>query len=102
MKNSINPFPFFLLFSLFYLGSCTLEDVPYRTDHLPGEDQPVLGTVADPVFTPEEGTFDQSISIAISTSTPESTIYYTIDGASPDASATRYSAPISFSEDAAP
>jgi len=41
------------------------------------------GVVAELEFSHEHGFYDESISVAITTETPEATVYYTLDGAEP-------------------
>jgi lysophospholipase L1-like esterase len=57
-------------------------------------------TVAKPTFNPVSGTsFSSTLSVSIADSTPNATIYYTIDGSTPTTSSQVYSGP--FSIDAA-
>jgi hypothetical protein len=53
-----------------------------------------LPVVATPTFTPPAGTYVTSQTVTIATTTPSSTIYYTVDGTTPTTSSTVYSAPI--------
>ncbi len=55
------------------------------------------GVMADPVFSPAGGTTLGNQSVAISTSTPAATIYYTMDGSTPTTASTLYSSPIALS-----
>ena len=60
--------------------------------------EPVLEQVAAPVFSPSDGQFtSSSISVTISCGTADATIYYTINGATPTASSTKYTGPIAVS-----
>ena len=55
--------------------------------------------VADPTFTPTEGTYSSQQTVAITTTTTgDVTIYYTTDGTTPTASSDVYSSPITISE----
>ena len=51
-------------------------------------------TVAAPLFTPTAGTYYNSVSVAIASSTPGSEVRYTTDGTTPDGTSTLYTAPI--------
>jgi hypothetical protein len=56
---------------------------------------PGTQTVA-PVLNPPAGSYAGSITVAMTTSTPNAAIYYTTDGSVPSTSSTLYSAPISL------
>lgn len=43
----------------------------------------INGRASSPVFTPDQGVYTDSVIVSISASTPNSTIYYTIDGTEP-------------------
>jgi hypothetical protein len=51
-------------------------------------------TAATPTFSPAAGAYGPSQTVTIASTTPSSTIYYTIDGTGPTTSSTRYTAPI--------
>ncbi len=53
--------------------------------------------VATPTFSVAEGTYTEAQSVEISCTTEGATIYYTIDGTTPDASSTAYSSAITIS-----
>ena len=55
-------------------------------------------TVATPTFTPAGGTYYESQSVSISCTTEGASIYYTIDGSTPDATSTLYTSSISINE----
>ena len=57
----------------------------------------VATTAATPVFNPNGGTFSTSQSVQISSSTPSSSIFYTVDGSTPTSTSTQYTAPITIS-----
>lgn len=52
--------------------------------------------VATPVFTPPESAYVGSASVAISTTTPGATIYYTTNGATPTTGSSVYSSPLNI------
>ncbi len=47
-----------------------------------------------PVFNPPPGSYSSEQSVSISSTTPNSTIYYTTDGSTPTTSSTRYTGPV--------
>lgn len=53
----------------------------------------ITGTVADPVFSLRPGSYTATQTVFISCATPESQIYYTLDGSQPDEKSTLYSEP---------
>ena len=54
-------------------------------------------SAAAPVINPNGGTFSASQSVQISSSTPSSSIFYTVDGSTPTPTSTQYTAPITIS-----
>lgn len=51
-----------------------------------------------PTFTPEPGFYNSPISVSISSTTANNSIYYTTDGTTPTTSSTLYTAPITLSQ----
>lgn len=49
---------------------------------------------ATPSFSPNAGTYNLQVQVAISSATPDATIYYTTDGTTPTTNSTMYSGPI--------
>ena len=55
-----------------------------------------LATVATPILSPASGNVVHTGSLAISSSTPGASIYYTTDGSEPTSSSSRYTSSVSF------
>jgi len=53
--------------------------------------------LAAPIFTPDEGFYSGTVTVAISTNEPGAVIYYTTDGSIPTQAATQYNQPLTFS-----
>lgn len=53
--------------------------------------------VAIPVFTPGAGTYSSSQAVAITSATPDATIYYTLDGSTPNTNSLVYTTPLEIS-----
>jgi hypothetical protein len=58
---------------------------------------PAVATVNPPTFTPAEGTYTNSISVQLTTSTPSATIRFTLNGSDPTATSTLYTGAIPIS-----
>jgi hypothetical protein len=58
---------------------------------------PAVATVSTPVFSPPGGTYTNSVSVTLSSSTSGATIRYTTNGVDPSPSSTLFTAPISVS-----
>jgi beta-glucanase (GH16 family) len=57
----------------------------------------ITPVVATPVFYPAAGTYSSPITVTITDTTANSTIYYTTDGSMPAPSSTKYTAPVNVS-----
>lgn len=57
----------------------------------------IPGTVNPPVFQPNGGTFTNSVTVTVTTSTSGATIRYTTNGSEPTETSTQYSSPLTFS-----
>ncbi len=55
-----------------------------------------IQTVATPTFSPDPGVYDNSVTVSISTTTPDANIYYTTNGVEPDDNSTLYTRPITL------
>ena len=55
-------------------------------------------TVSTPTFSPAAGTYYEAQSVSIECATEGASIYYTLDGSTPDENSTLYASPISISE----
>ncbi len=60
---------------------------------------PTTPTVSNPVFTPAAGNFASPINVTISTATPGSIIYYTVNGTTPTAASLVYTSPVNIAEE---
>ncbi len=56
--------------------------------------QPIVQVAASPAFNPPPGTYTSAQNVALSSTTPSATIYYTVDGSTPTHSSAVYSTPI--------
>ena len=57
-------------------------------------------TVAMPTVTPAGGTFSNSVTVSLQTTTPDATIHYTTDGSPPNQSSTAYTSSFMLTADA--
>ncbi len=69
-------------------------------EYLNGTDATSTELAAEPVISPLGGSFSDYVDIALSTTTPNATIYYTLDGSEPDENAYRYTGPVTITQDA--
>lgn len=68
----------------------SIESIIYKKQH---------GAVSAPVFSPAAGEVESGTSVTITCATAGADIYYTTDGSTPDATKTKYTAPVSISVD---
>ncbi|MEI6833859.1 MAG: chitobiase/beta-hexosaminidase C-terminal domain-containing protein, partial [bacterium] len=69
----------------------------YTNSEVGSANYTINGSVATPTFSISEGSYGPSQTVALSTSTPDSIIYYTTDGLDPTILSSVYSAPITVS-----
>ena len=71
------------------------QDVAFSYDNYGANEQYV---VARPTFSPDEGTYYESVEVTISCATEGATIYYTLNGADASEQSTLYEGPFTLSE----
>ncbi len=71
------------------------KNVPFSYDNY-GSD--MADRVSRPVFSPEEGTYANSVTVTISCDTEGADIYYTTDGSNATTGSTRYTGPITLTK----
>ena len=72
------------------------KNVPFSYDNYDAGGGTVAERVAQPVFSPDGGTFSDSVVVAISCATDSATIYYTTDGTEPSENALVYDGPVTL------
>ena len=75
-----------------------LEDYVPATGAETVIDNEILDTVATPTADPAAGEVAPATEVTLATETEGATIYYTVDGSTPTAESTEYTAPIAISE----
>lgn len=70
--------------------------ITYSINSNGGGGSPPVGTVEDPVFLPNGGTFDEPVNVAMASVTPGSHVYYTLDGSQPSNNSILYRQPITI------
>lgn len=76
-----------------------LHSITVEYDPESGTVEPEKQTVASPVFTPAGGTVSAGTGVEITCSTPDASIYYTMDGAAPTTLSIPYTGPIILEHD---
>lgn len=69
------------------------------TEYLNGTN-PEIGNTATPSIQPDGGVFNDSVTVTLTSATPDSIIYYTVDGTTPEASSNLYQGPFLLSDSA--
>ena len=72
------------------------KDVPFSYDSYDPGSSVVLERVAQPVFSPDGGTFEDQVEVTITTDTEGATIYYTTNGAEASENSKLYEGPITL------
>jgi hypothetical protein len=78
-------------------GNGNGSPTPADDDPTGNQNPPPAGDVAPATMTPDGGAFLTAQTVTLASSTPNSTIHYTIDGTDPNCSSTLYSAPVNVS-----
>ena len=65
-----------------------------------GGDGPVIETVSQPMFSPAAGTYNDEVTVTLSTATDGATIYYTTNNETATEQSTRYTGPFTLTETA--
>lgn len=83
-------------------SSCILKAKAFKTHWLPSLTAAAAYTISNdvstPTFSPPAGEYDKEISVEIFCQTPQSEIYYTLDGSDPTQASILYSAPIGIAD----
>ena len=74
------------------------KDVPFSYDDYESGGGVIAERVEQPVFTPDGGTFADSVVVTISCATDSATIYYTTNGTEPSETAHVYEGPVTLKE----
>lgn len=72
------------------------KDVPFSYDNYDAGGSVVLERVAQPVFSPDGGSFEDQVEVTITTATEGATIYYTTNGAEASENSKQYEGPITL------
>jgi len=87
-----------------YLAKMSVGTTTLTFDFNAGNDMTLAVTVsdttptADPIFTPDAGTYPSPQNVVITCMTSGADIYYTTDGSTPDAAKTKYTVPINVAQ----
>lgn len=98
VQNNRNPFVDYPGLEDYVWGS--MRNVAFNYENYEeGGDHPDPGvTVAQPMFSPDGGTFTGQVEVTMTTTTDGASIYYTTTGAEPSENSNLYSAPITLTE----
>ena len=72
------------------------KEVPFSYDNYDSGEIVIVERVAQPVFSPDGGTFLDEVVVTISTETEDATIYYTTDDSDPTESSNVYEEPLTL------
>lgn len=95
VQKNRNPFVDYPGLEDYVWGS--LADQPFSYDNYQGGG-PIINVVAQPVFSPNGGTFTDFVEVTITTATEDAAIYYTTDGQDATEQSQLYEGPISITE----
>lgn len=70
----------------------------FSYDQYEGGGGDIIPTIAMPVFSPDEGTYYNSVEVTLTTATEGAEIYYTTDGTNPAADSKHYEGPFTLTE----
>ena len=73
-------------------------DVPFSYDNYDSGDSVIAERVAQPVFSPADGTYTDSVVVTITCATDSAVIYYTTDGSNPTEASLVYIEPVMLTE----
>ena len=94
VQGNRNPFVDYPGLEDYIWGSKT--EVPFSYDNYDASGTIVLERVAQPVFSPDGGTFEDQVEVTITTDTEGATIYYTTNGAEASENSKVYDGPITL------
>ena len=95
VQGNRNPFVDYPGLEDYIWGS--LKEVPFSYDNYQGGGEIVVPTIAQPVFSPQGGTFTGEVEVSMSTTTEGATIYYTTNNEDPSEQSEVYEEPITIS-----
>lgn len=76
------------------------DGIPDLAEYLNGTDPTSAQIAVAPVITPPGGSYTDYVDVTLSTPTPGTTIYYTLDGSAPTAASFPYTGPVTVAQDA--
>jgi endonuclease I len=94
VQNNRNPFVDYPGLEDYIWGE--KKDQAFSYDHYDNGGTPVVETVSQPTFTPEEGRYVNQVVVSMSTTTEGATIYYTTNNADATPQGRAYSEPITL------
>ncbi|MBQ9672046.1 MAG: endonuclease [Prevotella sp.] len=96
VQKNRNPFVDYPGLEDYVWGTKKTEAFSY--DNYQGGGGTEVTTVAQPVFTPEEGSYTDQVVVSMSTTTEDATIYYTTNNANATVNSNLYTGPITLTE----
>lgn len=95
VQGNRNPFVDYPGLEDYIWGS--LKEVPFSYDNYQGGGEIVVPAIAQPVFSPQGGTFTDEVVVSMSSDTEGATIYYTTNNVDPSEQSEVYEGPITIS-----